>query len=178
MNTIQPHFSPGDQMVDRDLFRSAMASVGAAVHIVTTDGAAGRAGFAATAICSVSDTPPTLLVCLNRSSSVYQAFKENGVLTVNTLTPSHTVLSGLFGGKTPMEERFAAARWLKGETGAPVLADAAVSFDCIIDTRVPSGTHDVLFCRVVMVREGQTDDVLAYHQRRYHRLGQPSLLEG
>jgi len=178
MNAIQPHFQPGDQVVDRDLFRNAMASVGAAVHIVTTDGVAGRAGFAATAMCSVSDTPPTLLVCLNRSSSVYDAFRSNGVLTVNTLNPSHANLSGLFGGKTPMEDRFAGADWLQGVTGAPALADAIASFDCIIDSHVASGTHDVLLCRVLMVRQGEAGDGLAYHQRRYHRLGQTSLLDG
>jgi flavin reductase len=45
-------------------YRDAMACLGAAVSIVTTDGAAGRAGFSASAVCSVTDDPPTLLVCL------------------------------------------------------------------------------------------------------------------
>lgn len=53
-------------------YRNAMARLGAAVNIVTTDGVAGRAGFAATAVCSVSDNPPTLLVCLNRNASAYR----------------------------------------------------------------------------------------------------------
>jgi hypothetical protein len=54
--------------VSREQFRDAMARLGAAVNIVTTDGTAGRAGFTASAVCSVTDDPPTLLVCLNRSS--------------------------------------------------------------------------------------------------------------
>ena len=89
-------------------YRNAMARLGAAVNIVTTDGAAGRAGFAATAVCSVSDNPPTLLICLNRNSSAYRVVKANGVVCVNTLAAHHEVLSTLFGGKTPAEERFAA----------------------------------------------------------------------
>ncbi len=36
-----------------------MARLAAAVNIVTTDGPAGRAGFTATAVCSVTDEPPT-----------------------------------------------------------------------------------------------------------------------
>jgi len=52
--------------VSREQFRDAMARLGAAVNIVTTDGTAGRAGFTASAVCSVTDDPPTLLVCLNR----------------------------------------------------------------------------------------------------------------
>ena len=45
-----------------------MARLGAAVNIITTDGPGGKRGFTASAVCSVTDSPPTLLVCLNRSS--------------------------------------------------------------------------------------------------------------
>jgi hypothetical protein len=34
-------------------------------------------------------------------------------------------LASLFGGKTPLDERFAAANWFRGESGAPLLEDAA-----------------------------------------------------
>lgn len=47
------------ELADKASFRDAMAHVGAAVNIITTDGPAGRAGFTASAVCSVTDTPPT-----------------------------------------------------------------------------------------------------------------------
>ena len=65
--------------VEADAFRGAMARVAGAVHLVTTDGTGGRAGFTASAVCSVSDGPPTLLVCINRSSSAYAAVSANDV---------------------------------------------------------------------------------------------------
>ena len=52
--------------VTRQDFRDAMARLGAAVNIITTGGPAGRGGFTASAVCSVTDEPPTLLVCMNR----------------------------------------------------------------------------------------------------------------
>ncbi len=73
------------ELTDKASFRDAMAHVGAAVNIITTDGPAGRAGFTASAVCSVTDTPPTLLVCLNRSASVWPVFSEHHTLCVNTL---------------------------------------------------------------------------------------------
>ncbi len=97
-------------MSEQQAFRDAMSRLGAAVNIVTTDGPAGLAGFTASAVCSVTDSPPTLLVCLNRNASVWPVFQANGQLCVNTLAAGHEALSGLFGGKTPMEARFAAAR--------------------------------------------------------------------
>jgi len=73
----------------KDAFREGMSRLGAAVNIITTDGPAGRAGFTASTVCSVTDSPPTLLVCLNRSSSVYDRFADNNALCVNTLKPDH-----------------------------------------------------------------------------------------
>ena len=151
-------------------FRQAMSHLAAAVNIVTTDGAAGRAGFTASAVCSVTDSPPTLLVCLNRNASVYSVFQANQVLCVNTLAQHHTQLSNLFGGKTPMPERFAEAAWQTLHTGSPVLADAVVAFDCKISQVVAVGTHDILFCEVQDLKLSSGQQGLIYFDRAYHHL--------
>ncbi|MBC9881688.1 FMN reductase [Bradyrhizobium sp. INPA01-394B] len=152
-------------------YRDAMACLGAAVSIVTTDGGAGRAGFSASAICSVTDDPPTLLVCINRASSAYAGVTGNKVVCVNVLSARHEPLSRLFGGKVPADERFAAAAWSTLETGAPVLADGAAAFDCRIASVVNVGTHDVLFCRVVALQRSGCLDNLIYFGRAYHTVG-------
>jgi flavin reductase len=163
----------GRNVLEKSDYRNAMSRLGAAVNIITTDGPAGRAGFTASAVCSVTDEPPTLLVCLNRTASVYPAFEANGVLCVNVLAPDHQELSGVFGGKTPMAERFAAARWHDSATGAPVLEGAAASFDCRVVRSTGVGTHDVLFCEVLAVYTGEAAHGLIYFDRRYHGLQPP-----
>lgn len=156
--------------VEKQAFRDAMAHLGSAVNIITTDGPGGRAGFTASAVCSVTDSPPTLLVCLNRSASVYPAFTENQVLCVNTLADCHESLSNLFGGKTPMEQRFEAAEWSSLSTGSPILTDALVSFDCKITQVTRVGTHDILFCEAVAITRNDERHGLVYFDRRYHPL--------
>ncbi len=151
-------------------YRDAMARLGAAVNIITTDGPGGPAGFTASAVCSVTDTPPMLLVCLNRGSSAYPAFTRNSAVCVNTLASRHEDLSRIFGGKTPMPTRFAAASWHAGTTGAPILDDAAVSFDCVVRSVNAVGTHDVFFCEVLAVARGQASEALFYCSRRYHAI--------
>ncbi|MDB5562143.1 MAG: pyrimidine utilization flavin reductase protein [Hyphomicrobiales bacterium] len=151
-------------------FRDAMAHFPAAVHIITTDGPAGRAGFTASAVTSVTDSPPTLLVCLNRSASVYSSFRDNGVLCVNTLGPHHEPLSRLFGGKTPMGDRFAAAQWTTRGTSSPVLDVAAITFDCRIVKSVDFGTHDVFFCEVLTISKHSHSQALVYLNRQYRKL--------
>ena len=149
-------------------YRNAMSRLGAAVNIITSNGPAGRAGFTASAVCSVTDEPPTLLVCLNRSASVYPAFEANGVLCVNVLAAGQQALSGVFGGKTPMDERFANGRWEAGPTGSPMLTGASASFDCRVVRSVSVGTHDVLFCEVTAVETAHEAHGLIYFDRRYH----------
>jgi flavin reductase len=156
--------------VPKQDYRDAMARLGAAVNIVTTAGPHGHAGFTATAVCSVTDEPPTLLVCLNRSASVYPIFNANGTLCVNTLSSEQKDLSNLFGGKTSMEERFAAARWNTLVTGAPALEGAVVSFDCRIAAVHAVGTHDVLLCEIVAIKRKDDADGLVYFDRSYHDL--------
>src|SRR5207244_7787711 len=69
-------------------FREAMSRLGAAVHVITTAGPGGKTGATATAVCSVSDAPPTLLMCLNRKSQTNPVVVENGVFCVNALGDS------------------------------------------------------------------------------------------
>ena len=158
--------------VDKQAYRDGMARFGAAVNVITTDGPGGRAGFTASAVCSVTDTPPTLLVCANRANDSYPAFKANMVLCVNTLTPEQEAHSPLFAGMTEhtMEGRFGVATWRTLAPGAPALDGAAVAFDCRIDRIVEVGTHDVFFCVVEAVALGENHANLIYYARRYHTL--------
>jgi flavin reductase len=162
--------------VTRDGYREAMARLGAAVNVITTDGPGGRFGFTASAVCSVTDTPPTLLVCVNRTNDSHDPLVVNGVLCVNTLTHGQAALSPVFAGMNGMDrhaDRFGHGAWDRLATGAPVLLDAAVSFDCRVTQRVDVGTHSVLFCNVEAIRLGPTHEGLIYYGRHYHRVAPP-----
>ncbi len=157
--------------IDKSEFRSAMSRLGAAVNVITTDGPAGRHGLTASAVCSVTDTPPTLLVCVNRTASAHSTLTGNGVLCVNVLSGRHQDLSGAFGNRgLGVAARFAVASWRLLATGAPVLADASVSLDCRIVRTESIGTHSVFFCEVVDVAMAQDPDALIYFNRTYHQL--------
>jgi flavin reductase len=157
--------------VDPALFRDAMSRLGAAVHVVSTDGPAGRSGFTATAVCSVSDQPPTLLVCLNRRSQSAPVVSANGVFCVNTLTAGEEAIADLFAGRSgARDERFSSGEWLTLSTGSPVLASAVVSFDCrVIEVRAIA-SHNVIFGAVEAVRLGQAAPALVYHERAYKKV--------
>lgn len=92
------------------------------------------------------------------------------MLCVNTLALEHQDLSNLFGGKTPMDERFAQGQWQTLVTGSPVLQDAMLAFDCKVKQITSMGTHDIFFCEVLEIQQKQGARSLIYFDRAYHQL--------
>lgn len=155
-------------MVDVTEFRNAMSMLSSAVNVVTTDGPAGRHGFTASAVCSVTDTPPTLLVCMNTASRSYPNFVQNKVLAVNVLAHHHTPLSSVFASKLDANARFEHGTWHTLLTHAPILENALVSFDCQIEQIQEVGTHGIFICRVEAIQQGEHQSGLVYFNRQYH----------
>lgn len=152
-------------------YRNAMARLGGAVSIISTDGPSGRHGFTASAVCSVTDTPPTLLVCMNNQSRQRSSFVENGVLCVNVLRGDHQNLSVFFADKNmDMDQRFLATRWTTGESGAPRMDEALVWFDCRISEIHNVGSHSIFYCEVLSIDSAKHAEGLIYFDRAYHRV--------
>ena len=159
-------------MIEATNFRNAMSLLPTAVNVVTTEGLSGAHGFTASAVCSVTDSPPTLLVCMNTTSRSHGHFVENKILSVNVLGAQHEHISNTFASKLCSEQRFQQGTWTKLVTGSPVLVDALVSFDCEIEQVQEVGTHSVFMCRVVAIKQSEQDESLVYFNRSYHQVGQ------
>ena len=162
-------------MIEATSFRNAMSLLSSAVNVVTTAGASGVHGFTASAVCSVTDTPPTLLVCMNQASRSHAHFIENKILSVNVLGAQHQQISNVFASKMKSEERFQYGTWTELETGAPVLTDALISFDCEIEQIQQVGTHSIFMCRVLAIQHSQQEHGLVYFNRAYHQVGELEL---
>lgn len=158
--------------VEPPLYREAMSRFAGAVHVVTTDGPHGRRGVTVIAACSVSDGPPTILVCLNRLKADNDCFAANGVFALNTLAAGQRPVADAFSGLSGLaqDERFALGRWRTVSSGAPVLEGAAASFDCRLVEAKDMATHRILFGQVTGLRIGDSLDPLIYHHRAYRVL--------
>lgn len=159
-------------IVEPRLYREAMSRFAGAVHVVTTDGPHGRRGVTVIAACSVSDDPPTILVCLNRMKPENDCFAQNGVFALNTLAATQQPIADAFSGLTGLaqDERFALGQWDKLGSGAPVLAGVEAAFDCQLAEAKDFATHRILFGRVTGLRIGDSLKPLIYHHRAYRTL--------
>ncbi|WP_454286753.1 flavin reductase [Rhizobium arsenicireducens] len=160
------------QQLDPVIYREAMSRYAGHVQIATTEYEGVRRGVTVTAACSVSDRPPSLLVCLNNGNPNNAVFFESGSFALNSLAAHHQPLADAFAGfgSMPADDRFALAEWQTLVTGAPVLSDAIVSFDCRVTDSKVTATHTVLFGEVKAVHFGPREASLIYLDRGYRSL--------
>ncbi|MEV2211357.1 flavin reductase [Streptomyces sp. NPDC050997] len=161
-------------------FREAMAHLPAAVNILTTDGPNGRCGITLSAVCSVTDDPPTVLVCVNRASAMHDVFRANGRVGLNVLGGDQQELALHFSGatKVDMVERFTWDVWDRTHD-VPVLKEALVTAVGTIKHTVPMGSHSVLFVDIEQIRTRPGGQSLVYFNRTFHRLdATPLVAEG
>lgn len=151
-------------------FRKAMACLSAAVNIVTTDGPAGRCGITATAVCSVTDTPPTLMICINRNSAMNSVFQQNGHLCINVLNHQQEPMARHFAGMTgaSMEERFSWDVWAVGRLGQPLLQETLASLEGVIEQVQTIGTHLVYLVHITQIVLREQGHGLIYFKRHFH----------
>lgn len=151
------------------LFKTAMRRLAATVCVLTTDHEGRRWGLTATAVCSLSAEPPSLIACVNRSAEAHEAISLSRRICINVLTEAQIAVAERFSGMLGHcgEQRFDGAAWYKLATGAPALRHAAAVFDCIVFERATSGTHSVLTCHAQAIDLGDSGDPLIYADRIY-----------
>ena len=156
--------------VDAKQFKLGMRALAGAVCILTSGHAGRRYGMTATAVCSATTDPPTVLVCVNRGNTTHVGVERSGAFCVNVLRAEDRELSGLFSGAQKSDARFREEQWTRLATGSPVLLDALVSFDCRVANRLSHGTHTVFLGEVAQVVIGRKGKPLLYADGQYAKL--------
>jgi flavin reductase len=151
-----------------DLFRQGMRRLAGACTIITSvapgQGREGWTGMTATAVASVTADPARLLVCINRSTWAHGIISQSRILGVNVLGEDSLDLAKRFAGAVRPEQKFAEGNWLTTTSGAPLLANALASFDCLVSESIEASTHDIFICDVlgVLLREPGGDPLIYF----------------
>jgi flavin reductase (DIM6/NTAB) family NADH-FMN oxidoreductase RutF len=159
------------QPIDATLFRKIMRGPISSVAIVATCAMGNRAGCTVTAVCSLSDSPPSLLVCLNRTTTARAAVVEVGSFTVNYLAEDQQEDADCLAGRSGLRgaEKFGEERWRAGPEGLPCLGDALAVVVCDVEDVMEFGSHTII---CATIREAMTKDnarPLLYGQGQYRK---------
>lgn len=158
-------------LTTEDRFKTGMQLLAASTTIITSEFEGARAGMAATAVCSLTADPPALLVCINRTARTYGYVMDSRRFAVNLVPDDMTEVVGAFSSKMDKEQQFhAAGTWAKGDLGIPVLKEAVVSFECVVDNWANTKTHAVFFGMVKQVHLNPEKSALIYGRKGFHKL--------
>jgi flavin reductase len=148
-------------------FCEAMRRFATTVSIISCASDGCRYGMSATAITSLSVDPPSLLVCVNKSTATHRVLSRGGRFCVNVLRSYHSSLSRAFSGKLRGEDRFRLGNWCETEDGLPFLGDAQANLFCEIVRIMDYATHAIFIAPVYSVRAQQHVDPLLYQDGKY-----------
>jgi flavin reductase (DIM6/NTAB) family NADH-FMN oxidoreductase RutF len=121
-------------------FRTALGMFATGVTIVTARTPEGKViGLTASSFNSVSLDPPLVLWSLSQAAASLPAFRAGSHYAINVLAAEQRLLAERFALKGT--DRFAGVDFIEGTGGAPLLADAAATFECFNRSRYEEGDH-------------------------------------
>ena len=150
-------------------FRQAMSRFATGVAIATAFGADGQPhGLTVNSFVSVSLDPPLVSFCIDRGALALAHFLEAPGFAIHVLSEEQEELSSRFARRG--KDRFQGLAWSRGQTGAPLLAQALALFECERRQAIAAGDHYILLGEVKHATAGSGAPLL-YFESRYRRLG-------
>lgn len=143
-------------------FKQAMRRLASTITIITAGRGKARVGMAATAVTSVTADPPTILISVNRATSISPILETERMFCVNLLSGKHGDLVGVFGGAQKAADRFSFGSWTETSVGVPMLADASSAMLCRVAQSVIVGTHTLYIGEVVEIVNHAVIDPLVW----------------
>lgn len=163
-NSIQPSTQ---RSLNPDEFRDVIGRFASGVTVITTAVDGVPLGTTASAVSSLSLTPPMVLICMNETSSTGQAIATSKAFAINILSEDQQDLAMQFASKSA--DKFDGATSRIGQHGQPVLDDALATLECRVVEAVRGGTHTV-FLAEVDAATARTGAPLAYFRGQFGRL--------
>lgn len=159
-------------MVDPSDFREAMQQMASSVMTVTTRDQDGTPiGMMATAVTSLSATPPSLVVCVNCLASAHDTFIQVGRMGVSLIPEAATEYAEHFA-RAKGVDRFSMGNWRDSDNGVPLYADAPVSFDCHIARTLDGYSHTIFIAEIdkIYFAAEEASSCLLWHRQKFVKI--------
>lgn len=156
-----------------DGLRLGMRRLASGVCVVTTCAEDSRYAMTASSVTSLSDSPASLLVCVNKTAAIQPFLSKGQPLAINILGADQEDVSNKCAQKNAGEERFEVGEWVEHEaTQLPYLKSAQAVFFCEVDNENHEyGTHQIVIGRLTDTIIPDVDvDPLIYVNGQYQTL--------
>ncbi|MDS0140044.1 flavin reductase family protein [Amycolatopsis sp. NPDC004772] len=148
---------------DRLAFRTLMAQWPTGATIVSTSDGTGPAGCTVSALMSLSDSPPLVVVSLLARSATLAAIRRAGRFAITVLSSAQAGLCADFA-RLPLTERFSATE-LREVDGLPLPTGGVAALTCELDDELPYADHVLLVGAPTWTEIREDRDPLLVHRR-------------
>jgi flavin reductase (DIM6/NTAB) family NADH-FMN oxidoreductase RutF len=153
------------ETISHGSFRHILSQFASGVTVVGVAGPRGPAGFTATGFMSASLVPPLVLVCIDKSASVYDAVVTAEAFGVSILEASQAWIAGRFAQSDI--DRFEGVAFRLGQlTRAPLIEGALAQLECRRQALHDVGDHTLVVGEVAGGFSG-AGRPLGYFARRF-----------
>jgi flavin reductase (DIM6/NTAB) family NADH-FMN oxidoreductase RutF len=155
-------------MMDSDTFRRLLSRFASGIAIITARDGERDVGMTVSAFCSVSLSPPLVLVCVDRGASMHDLLLHHPKLGISIVTCEHEAHCRRFADKNETE-RFDGVPVTRGTTAVALLDDAMAHLECQLVQHCQAGDHTIFIAEVEAgeMREGQP---LLYYRGQFAQL--------
>lgn len=155
-------------MIDADTFRSVLGRFASGITIVTARGHDGEDhGMTVSAFCSVSLSPPMILICVDRVADMHALLRPGEHFGVSILSREMEAHSRRFADERT--DRFDGIGYVRGECGVVLIEDAVAHMECVVLHQHEAGDHSIFVAEVEQAR-ALAGEPLLYYRGGYHLL--------
>jgi flavin reductase (DIM6/NTAB) family NADH-FMN oxidoreductase RutF len=154
--------------VSPDEFRAVLGRFPSGVTVVTTKATDGSdQGMTVSAFCSVSLEPPLVLICIEKTASVYHSLTAAPGFAVNILSARQEQIARRFS--IVDIDRFEGVGFTRSSSGYAILDDVLGVIECRRFTLFDGGDHTIILGEVEATRV-ENGAPLLYYRGGYAQL--------
>ena len=142
-------------------FIDVMRGFAATVNVVSSRKLDERQAMTASAVTSLSLSPPTILVCINKKAAIHEILELDNNFCINILNSEQQEIAEICSGKQEGEVRFEAGTWLD-DLGSPFLYEAQSNIFCKCIETIDQLSHTIFLGEVLNIKNNKKRSPLIY----------------
>ena len=150
----------------QDNFRLAMRRYIYSVSIMSNkDNAGNPNAITVSSVTSISMNPPSLLICINKSSRIHNSIELGSKFCINLLNNEQEDLSNVCSDEDMYDQRFKDKNW--NLQNIPFLVNAQANIFCKVDKLTSYHTHSIVIGLVEDAKYADEISTLTYVDGEY-----------
>ena len=150
----------------QDNFRLAMRRYIYSVSIMSNkDNAGNPNAITVSSVTSISMNPPSLLICINKSSRIHNSIELGSKFCINLLNNEQKDLSNVCSDEDMYDQRFKDKNW--NLQNIPFLVNAQANIFCKVDKLTSYHTHSIVIGLVEDAKYANEISTLTYVDGEY-----------